>query len=144
MAAVLWRLYILLCQRLQLCRIYARYRRGHPSPAVCGCAWYNLLLSISTYSSRLYPAFIEFAAWLDQDETFDMLWNKPKLITVHLHRRGIVVFPSWLLLTYVIFILGINLRYLGLIRTLVKNHKYVELPFNWSPEADVIEDRGLC
>jgi len=59
-----------------------------------------------------------------------MLWNKPKLITVHLHRRGIVVFPSWLLLTYVIFILGINLRYLGLIRTLVKNHKYVELPFN--------------
>lgn len=71
-----------------------------------------------------------------------MLWNKPKLITVHLHRRGIVVFPSWLLLTYVIFILGINLRYLGLIRTLVKNHKYVTFPFKTHPMLTSLKIEG--
>jgi hypothetical protein len=29
----------------------------------------------------------QFALWLD--DNFDTVWNKPKLLTIHMHRRGL-------------------------------------------------------
>ena len=43
---------------------------------------------------------------------------------------------------YTFNVLGINLRYLGLIRTLVKNHKYVTFPFKTHPMLTSLKIEG--